>query len=463
MRRDGIGPAATWVICLLALAAYGLKIEGGYWLSDEYYVGWVEHLSWFASLRGRMLHWSPRPVAELVTACYLWLAYAAGHALIVPLLAISWAGTIGLVAGIGARAGEHRPWLLAVMLFVALLMIGQPVEFFYWPMATIAYLTAWAGLAAATLLLRNDTRAFVMLPALLVLAAFSTEMAAIVVLPCSAAMIALAACRRAQRGGILAWLAPLAASATVCLLVSHGRMAGMSEIMDRSSRMAGNWPRDLVAATAPFLRDLASVDGMALLPGLIVKLAILAMLPPAATVRQHAAGAHYRLAIWVACLLLAAYASIVLALHQFGTVCCVRHATMRQGMYLLAALGLVSLSPVAIPARLRWPILAAGFATLLVVRAPALRADLALLPAQMTARQATWKSGRLPGDTMTLIVPPAGPLSGGPSWAAQTVCIPAGRQAGYGLEGVAAFFGKRVVDVRPWSQRTSPGRAGCVP
>ena len=461
MRRDGIGPSATWVFCLLALAAYGGKIEGGYWLSDEYYVGWVEHLNWFASLWGRILHWSPRPVAELVAACYLWLARAAGHALIVPLLAIGWAGTIGLVAGIGIKAGEHRPWLLAVMLFVALLMIGQPVEFFYWPMATIAYLTAWAGLAAATLLLRNDNRSFVMLPALMVLAAFSAEMAAVVVLPGSAAMIALAACRRGERRRILAWLAPLAASATVCLLVSHGRMAGMSEIMDRGSRMVGNWPRDIVAAGGPFLRDLASVDGMTLLPGLVVKLAILAMLPP--PVRQPDAGGNYRLAIWVVCLLLAAYASIVLALHQFGTVCCVRHATMRQGIYLLAALGLVSLSPVAIPTRLRWPILAAGFAVLLMVRTPALRADLALLPAQMSARQATWKSGRLPGDTMTLIVPPAGPLSGSPSWAAQTVCVPPGRQAGYGLEGVAAFFGKRVIDVRPWSGRASPGRTGCVP
>ena len=450
-----------WIVLLMALAAYAALIEGGHWNADEYYVGWAEHQSGFIALWGRMLHWSPRPVAELVAAAYLWLAQKVGHSLIVPLLAGSWAGTICLLAGVAAKAGEQQRWLLAVMLVVAMLMIGHPDELFYWPMATIAYLTAWAGLAGATLLIRNDMRSSFLLSTLLVIAALSVEVAALAILLASSGIIALVMLRRVHWQSLLLWLPPLAASLLVCLLVKHWRMAGMGEIMDRSSAMAGNWPRDLVNAAPPFLRELVGVDGLALLPGLGIKAVILSMLPLRVTGQRVSSDGRWPVAIWTSCLLMAAYASIVLALHQFGTVCCVRHATMRQGMYLLAALGFVSLLPVAFPAWIRWPGLAVAFSILLLTRMPALRADLELLPAQIGAREATWKSGRASGQTMHFVMAPPGDLSASPSWPAQTICVLKDRPPFYGLEGIAAFFNKQVMIVRAWDQRAFQSHQDC--
>ena len=116
--------------------------------------------------------------------------------------------------------------------------------------------------------------------------------------------------------------------------------------------------------------------------------------------------------MWALALLLGAFLSIVLAYHQFGALCCERHATLRQGMVLMALATLAGLLGSA------WMLArSAGLAVLIVgllwFRADSLYADWRSISLVVQARQRSWDSGRGPGDAMILVCVPPGQITNG--------------------------------------------------
>lgn len=468
-----VRPAHSWIerISLLvaigtvavALLAYMTLIEAGHWGSDEYYIAAFNAASGWRSVLGRMVRWSPRPFSEGVSALYLTLCHWLKHSFVVPFLLLLWLGTIAIVAAAARRAGEARPILFASVLFVLALMLCRPDEMFYWPMATVAYLSSWAGLAAVTALRRADTSstrppASILMTGMLLLAAFSVEIGAVTVLLDAVLWVLVAPARLPGRPGapgfgrsrlqaMRAGLVPALAGLLICISVYVSRMRPMVEVLDRGSLLAGNWLRSFEAAIPVFGHELVSIPGLPVLAAILLKLAILLVLPPPGT---SSSPATRRRIVWAVSLLLGAFLSVALSLHQFGTLCCQRHQTMRAGMILLALVALAPSSALLwrrLPAGLRETTLAGVLLLLLAAWAPALKADFALIPDHMRTRSESWSSARGPGDTMLFIVPTPGRLFGGPSWPSQVVRLRDGQIPAYGPEAIAAFFGKHEMTI----------------
>ncbi len=459
---DRAGPILCWIVLLLCLAPYAALIGSGHWATDEFFVAMIERHDRFLAVIDRMRGWSPRPFSETVMAVYFRLADLARRPLVVPFLAAGWIGAVAAVAWAGVRSRLAHPVLLAVALLVAMLLLGRPDELFYWPMATSAYLSAWAGLAVVTVLLLGEASAPLPLTAALLVAALSAEAGAMAVAVAGAVMLAYGLLRRQPGRSAAIWLLPLLAAASVCLSVGRHRMAMMAEVMDHASGFAGHWPASLRGAVAPFLGELGGVYGVAPFPAVLIKLAVILGLPGHRTIsRETGRTATWPIVLWTASILVACYATVALSLHQFGTVCCVRHAALRQGLSLIAGLGLCSLLPFRIAAPVRVLSLSVALLVLLAIRMPALRGDLALLPAQIAARDATWNSGEAPGETMRYLMAPPGALSGGATWPARLICLPAREARLYGPESIAGYFRKRVLVMVPWAARDRPVQGQC--
>ncbi|MCQ8239520.1 hypothetical protein [Rhizosaccharibacter radicis] len=440
----------------LLVAVHALLLPGGHWMADEFLVAETDARNGWRSVLGRFWFWSPRPAAELLGTPYLLLAHALQRPLAAPFLCALWVGTAAGVAWAARLAGERHPWRLSVLLFALLLCLSRPDQMFFWPLATVAYLPCWAGLAVAAMLLRSDREFPRLLPAALLLAAFSAEVgAATVLLGIALMMLPGMAGRTGFRSAIREerWMMLAAAGALgICVLVATARVSTMSEIFDRGSGLGGSWPRSLLASVPAFAAALPAVPGMPWWAGAAAKTALLFGLPaPDAEPRRRR-----RLFAWGLALLGGAWLSVLLALHQFGALCCSRHASLRQGMILLALLCFAALlprkgRPVGSPrgreARL-W-LVPLVLAVLLCGRLPVVAGDLHRLPAFLRAREAEWRSGRSAGDAMMLRVGPGGRLFGGPDWKPGSLVRANGGEPGFGLDGIAAFFNKRRIEARP--------------
>jgi hypothetical protein len=143
------------------------------------------------------------------------------------------------------------------------------------------------------------------------------------------------------------------------------------------------------------------------------------------------------------------------AYYQFGVLCCERHESYRQALYLLATVGVAGLLPRFRPSGAwlgRVPasaLLAAACAVKSPPRIPALLAEYRLAPAQMSARQALFASGSNPhNDTLDMVLAPPGPLLQAyhivPGTYSMTPVPP------WFVQGPMLFFGKtRMVARRP--------------
>jgi hypothetical protein len=287
---------------------------------------------------------------------------------------------------------------MALLLFALTLLLGKPDEMFYWPAGAAAYLPCWAGLAAATVLqLSPSGRVGIARSISLLIAVLSAEIGAATVL----IYVALATPVTLHRGRtreLRSLILPSLAAVVVCMSVLHYRMQPMSEVWYPESGLAGNWPASLTAAIPTFVRELVSIDGLPLWFGIGLKILLaLCFLSDERPDKVQIV----ELALWGSALLLGSLASVILAYHQFGTLCCGRHAALRQGMILLSLVAFAGCFRGGMPA-LRQGALAAVLLLLLSARAPLLLADMRGLPAVIAARSRTWHSGLEAGDSMTL-------------------------------------------------------------
>jgi hypothetical protein len=294
--------------------------------------------------------------------------------------------------------------VLAVLVFALSLLLAKPGEMFYWPDGAAEYLPSWAGLAAVTVLHRagKGSHAIALTLALLVVA-FTTEIGAATVLVYTGLVVAALLGDHTLLRRLIPLTLPALGALFVALILLSNRMQ-TGEVMDATSGLAGNWPASLRAAVPAFAHETLGIAGMPLLAGLAIKLLLLVSLPAANAGSRR----DYRFgAMWTLALFLGAFASVAAAYHQFGTLCCERHATFRQAMILLALLTLAGLLGSALMVQ-RSVLLAALLLVLLVARAGALYSDWHLRDQVFAARQRTWDSGAGPGDAMTFFLAPAG-------------------------------------------------------
>jgi hypothetical protein len=446
MRR--IAAALPAAAALAVLAAYALLLPAGRWQADEYLGAWfVAHDGWDV-LIDRLAGRSPRPVAETLTWPYLRVSNALDAPLIGWLLGLLWLGGLAGIVAAGRAGRVRHPVTLALVLFALALLIGKPGEMFFWPMGAAAYVPCWAALAAVTVLHRCDLgRHRSALTVAMIVAAFSAEVGAVTVLVYAAlAGVAFAPARDFRR--LVPLIVPALCAASVCLIVLRQRMQPMGEVMDAASGLAGDWPASLRAALPGFARDSVAIDGLPLLAGAAIKLLLVLCLPAA----RPAARRDVRSALaWTCALLLGAFASVALAYHQFGALCCERHATLRQGMILLAVATLAGL----LGGALRVPrnvALAGVLLGLLLVRAPALRDDWRLLPDIVAARRGNWASGQSGGDAMTVRSVAAGRIVNADALPAgqyrRSTDVPFGDTPWFAW-GIMARFGKHALTIEP--------------
>jgi len=387
------------------IAAYARLLPGGRWQADDYLgAAYIAQGNW--PILVRSLHWGPRLISTPLTWLYFAAVHAVGRPLIVTFLASLWLVCAAGVAWAGWIAHARRPVLMALALFAFTLLLSKPGEMFYWPVGAAAYVPCWAALAAVTMLHRGEVaRHGVALLLALLAAVFSAEIGANTVLLYMALVTLLAAGAggRARHMKALVWVAPAAAAAAaVCVQVLLARMTLMREVMDPGSGLAGHWPASITAALPDFAWELMGIGGLPLAAGGAIKLALALCCMNGAAPEP---GAWRRVVPWASALLLGAFASIALAYHQFGTLCCERHATFRQGMVVLAIASLAGLvrGP---PALVRHVGLASLLCGLLALRAPPLRADYRSLGSVIAARQRTWQSGHGAGDDMAFYLSP---------------------------------------------------------
>lgn len=388
-------------VAVLVLAAYAVLLPAGRWQGDEYIVSWSFAQRGWAAFFERVEGWSPRPVGEFVTFLYFALSNALDRPLIGYFLGFLWLASLIAIASAGWAGQTRRPVAEAVLLFALTLLLAKPGEMFYWPMGAGAYLPCWAGLAAATMLHRsNVTQHRTSLVLALSIAAFSVEVGAMTVLVYVGLIVVSSFRDRLVLYRIIPLIIPALCALWVCLTVLGNRLQTDNEVFNAASGLAGNWLGSFAAALPTFAREAAGIGGMPVLIGFVIKLLLLISLPPGnpATPRDRRLGV-----IWGVALLLAAFASVVLAYHQFGMLCCERHSTLRQGMVLLALAtfaGLLGRPPPIV----RHKVLTFVLLVLLAVRVAPLYGDWSRLGTVIATRQANWKAATEPGDAMTLKV-----------------------------------------------------------
>lgn len=425
------------VPALLAAAAAGAVVAAhaalmplGAWYPDEFIQFALHQRLGWAQVADRVFGWAPRPASELLLFAYSSMVAWLDRPGVTWVLAAAWAGVLGMLLAAGRLAGL-RP-ALSLVLMAAALIVARPGEMWFWPVAALAYLPAFAGLAAAALLLAGPRRAGgadIALCLCLLLAAGSVEIGAIAVLILSLGLLLLHAVLRALGRRIPAaapewpawvWILPLALALGVFVTTLLNRLGATFEVIVPGPAAGDTW-QSTMASFRHMGRMFGGVPAEpessgAMWLGLPVKLALVAGIW--ALLPQGPASLPRGLACLVAAAAMFATAavSMVLGYRQFGILCCERHETFRQALLVVGGLLFAAALPRPAAPRLRAAgtlTLVATFATLLTLRSAALRHDLALRPAAGAIRGANWLSGRAPGDGMVFRSQPKGRLTGG--------------------------------------------------
>ena len=238
------GRAALWLagetallpgmVTLLGLAAYAGQIGLGHWQTDEYllFAGLRDH-GWQAVASHLAL--SPLPFAEGLLGLYGTAVIAFNSPLVIPFLALLWAGMLAcmaLAAAYAFPASRQRlvtAAVLAAALFTFVLATNPVTEVFYWPAGAASYLPTGGSAVVLLFLLCRPASARVRLGCAIALlvAATSSELGAALTVGfavaalCSGAMGGRPAnLGRTLREGLW-WLVPAAFGIAVLGIRAH--------------------------------------------------------------------------------------------------------------------------------------------------------------------------------------------------------------------------------------------------
>lgn len=387
----------------ITLVSHAYLLPAGHWQADDYIMTGLARTAGLKGFVDRMLGWSPRPVAELINYGYFSFVSIFNRPLIGSFLGVLWGGTYLGLALCSWLAGIRRPLCLATLWFALVLLMAKPGEMFFWPTGADVYLPCWAAFAAASVLQRSTGRPLSVLFSIsLLIAAFCSEIGAVTVLLYTGLRIVGLLIKGETRSGIIALILPTMAALAVCLIVQIHRVQVDREIMDAGSHLAGHWIPSAIAAVPSFGRELLGIQGMPLWLAALVKLCLILSL---GGLFGESRNQRLPALLWATALLLGAFIAIVLAFHQFGNLCCERHATLRQGMIFLAiAVFSTVLGHQAWNVR-RW-LLPIAVIILMAFRVDPLLHDWSIRHQIMVMRQESWHSGLSHESTMHMMVGP---------------------------------------------------------
>ncbi|MPQ74168.1 hypothetical protein [Acetobacter senegalensis] len=426
----------AWLSVLLVIALYAGLMPLARWQGDEYGYGVMLREQGLAGVLGRITSWSPRPVGELVSASYLWLADGHGTPLVAAFLFVVWGSALALLWWVGKVTHQEKAGFVAcVLLAVSLLLCGQ-AEMFYWPMGAASYVPCWAALASASLVHRADaTRHRWLMVFLLVVAAWSQEAGALTVLLYTGACVILYGVRRSHYGRAMC-LPFLAAMFVVLTNITH-RLGTKTEIFDPSSGLGGRWVPSLLKGGRSLLIESLHIPGLPFVASLVV----IALLLVFAMGQKRLFPRNRACWLWSGALLGGAYSTLVLGYYEFGTLCCTRHHNLREATYFLVLVTLGGAVAASFERRaVAYGALVAALACLLAYRLPDIRADWQMRQQIIADRADTWQSGHAPGSAMTLYMPPTGHIT-------NSDCLMTGefdlKTAPWWVEGILHYFHKQ--------------------
>jgi hypothetical protein len=403
----------------------------GQWFDEYFTFSFLRVWGW-AGLVIRLEHWGMRPFSELLAFFYCRLALLSRQPLIWECLALCWLILFGfLAAAIAPWRGPARPARGILLLALPLLfLVSAPVgELWYWPLGALAYLPALGAACYASIVimgpgLRRD-RNWVALSFCLTIGALSTELGAFFALLISPLLFIDLFFRR-EPGGIRQAAVigvPFMAAGFVMVSLMHGRAASPSEMV-----AAGSFHHALPSLRRALPHVLAGMAGWHdtgwgdTAWGTVRALASRAVLFAGSVLVLRCAWpapvARARIGLLLAALAGTALLSIAGAFYQFGVLCCERHESYRQALYLLMVAASAGLVPrhLSLPSGWRRAELAAALLTLSVAiaappRIPALLEEYRDAHAQTKALAALFASGNDKAtDTLTMILAPTGPL-----------------------------------------------------
>jgi hypothetical protein len=480
-RLTAAGPWLALLFMATILLAHGGLLPLGRWQGDEYIQAAFRRDYGFAYLVDRLSGTSPRPVSETVLFAYFWVVTTLRRPLIGAFLMLHWAMlAASCFASLRWRPRERLVWrLLFGASVLCLFVVGHDVsQMFFWPDAAAPYLETLAALGLLLFLTldgRTDTvRGTLAGMACLTLAAASSEAGAMFALPYAALRLAAGLRTRFGRRSACAfgWGVPFALAAVELGVIATSARLGAGE---PASAMVPTLHRPLASLMAGLPQlgtELISRDGSpltraGLAQGLAIKLCVFLALRWCWRLAAPDARSPAGLTAFAVATVVGAFGMIVAAEYQLGTVCCDRHAALRQCWMILAIGALSALSAprrVGLQARRLTPVLlvaAAGLAFL--PRLPGLISDYGLRTAAVEARAATWRSGLAPGPAMTLYPPPPGRVV-----VLRDGDLPPGHyvlsdQPPWWALGILRFFNKQVVDIAAARARDERPAARPVP
>ncbi|HXD35114.1 MAG TPA: hypothetical protein VN624_00565 [Rhodanobacter sp.] len=461
-----ISAKLTIVVSTATLLAFAGLIPLGQW-HDEYQALHAYHQAGITFLWERLLHWSPRPLSELLVYFYGLAVYHTGLPLIGAFIAPFW---IALAAAVLWPVLRGRQGLLPACVLLAMLLLGHPVaEVFYWPFGVVAYLPT---LAAAAMLLALDWGGWMERPAgetwrflALTVAAASSEVGALFVAVYIGLLVASGSLEKGRRHLFLA--IPLLLSLTLLYLQFIGRVSKGNEVFGNPAVAHHPWNTLRYVGKHVFfdlLRNDNRQHATALLTGLATKLLFLAGIYQAMSAHRpdkiSARAQRMRLAL-VAAALATAILVMAASLYNFGSLCCERHDTMRQG-YVVIALGslatyLAMRSPSHRPERAGRLLLLALLIPL-ATTVPKLVTEYRDYASVRHAGSATWQSGRAAGPVMRVTPATSEPVTGGPRIEPGT--YHRGSQPNGDLQWMLTFFGKQTAIVAAPEESRKSQRSG---
>ncbi len=453
-----ISPSLVLVFCLFVpaviLAMHLAMLPQGQWHDEFYTFSFLRALGVRGALR-RLVNWGPRPFSEALIFAYWHLVRATGRPMMTGVLAASWAmmWSLLLAALRPWRAhGQGARWAMALGLPGLFLMAGPVAELWYWPLGSLAYMPALGAAAYATIVLSGPgmpgLRAWIWLAAALTLGAWSVELGMFLAL-FLAPLLAVASWRTDRRAAAL-MLLPLLASLLVVAGLAHGRTAQANEMVDAGTFHSA-WP-SLRAAWPIFAGGLLGRDEDGGIRVLAVRLLLLAASWAALGRAWPAPVSRVRLCALLAALSGTALLSIAGAFYQFGVLCCERHEAYRQALYLLMVVGSAGLFPRPTAGHKLAPpaLLAAAVLLACPMRISDLLVEYRLAGVQQAAEAAMFSSGGdASGDTLEIVLAPAGPLLEGSPIVPGHYAM-AGNPPWY-VKGPMMYFGKahmRVTSIR---------------
>jgi hypothetical protein len=305
---------------------------------------------------------------------------------------------------------------LALSLAALFLMVGPIGELFFWPYAALAYLPALGAACFVTLQLAgpglDEQGGWTSLSVALALGAISVETGAFLAFSMAPGLLLIAfrlrTARRWQR--ITTILVPFAIASGVLFALWYGRVFRAREMVGDLA-LVHHVGIDLRLSVGTLAQEFIHPPGWSVGASLASKLAVFfgarACLA-AAWPGQQRRGPLYALLFG---LTTTALLSIFGAYYHFGALCCDRHETYRQALFLLMVVGAAGLWK---PARVVYGadlLLPLAVLINLQPRLIAVRAEYRLAGARAYAWQRLFASGLAPGPgPLDFVVAPPGPL-----------------------------------------------------